>query len=100
MSGLQVRVAWATAASQGEIVLDLPEPASVQMAIDAAGEMLPVIAPLAAGAAAVGVWGKVRPLDHRLRDGDRVELYQALTADPKEARRANAQRSPGKTGKM
>lgn len=34
-----------------------------------------------------GVWGRVRPLSHFLREGDRVELYRALKADPKEARR-------------
>lgn len=34
-----------------------------------------------------GVWGRVQPLDHVLRDGDRIELYRPLTVDPKEARR-------------
>jgi uncharacterized protein len=35
----------------------------------------------------VGVWNKVKTLDTPLRDGDRVEVYRALTVDPKEARR-------------
>ncbi len=35
----------------------------------------------------VGVWGRLRGLDEPLRDRDRVELYRALTVDPKEARR-------------
>lgn len=35
----------------------------------------------------VGVWGKLRPLDHALREGDRVEVYRPLKVDPKEARR-------------
>jgi uncharacterized protein len=35
----------------------------------------------------VGVWNKVKALDTPLRDGDRVEVYRALTVDPKEARR-------------
>ena len=34
-----------------------------------------------------GVWGKLRPLDHPLRHGDRVEIYRPLKVDPKEARR-------------
>jgi hypothetical protein len=34
-----------------------------------------------------GVWGRVRVASTPLRDGDRVELYRALTVDPKEARR-------------
>jgi uncharacterized protein len=39
-------------------------------------------------AEAVGVWGRVRAQTHVLRDGDRVEIYAPLKADPKEARRA------------
>ncbi len=38
-------------------------------------------------APAVGVWGSEKPLMHRLRDGDRVEIYRPLQVDPKEARR-------------
>jgi len=41
-------------------------------------------------AAGVGVWGKVRANSYKLRDGDRVELYLPLTADPKEQRRQRA----------
>lgn len=42
--------------------------------------------------APAGVWGKVRPLDYVLRDGDRIETYAPLRADPKDARRAKANR--------
>jgi len=35
----------------------------------------------------VGIWGRVRPLDTRLRERDRIEVYRPLTVDPKEARR-------------
>ena len=34
-----------------------------------------------------GVWGKQVPLTHVLRDLDRLEVYRALTVDPKVARR-------------
>lgn len=34
-----------------------------------------------------GVWGRKTPLGHPLREGDRVEIYQTLRVDPKEARR-------------
>ena len=97
---LQVSVTWAAPAAQREIALALPEPASVQMAIDAARESVPEFAAIADGAVAVGVWGKVRARDYLLRNGDRVELYRALQADPKDARRAKAKRSAGKTTKM
>ena len=100
MNRLRVSVAWAAPDRQREISLELAEPASVRSAIDAACEAVPELAPIAASAAAVGVWGKVRSPDQLLRDGDRVELYRALQADPKDARRANAKRALGKTGKM
>jgi len=38
----------------------------------------------------VGIFGRLAPLDAPLRDGDRVEIYRALMADPKEARRRRA----------
>jgi uncharacterized protein len=38
--------------------------------------------------AVLGIFGKVVAADQRLRDGDRVEIYRPLAADPREARRA------------
>lgn len=38
----------------------------------------------------VGVWGKSVPLDAALKDGDRIERYRALIADPKLARHRRA----------
>jgi putative ubiquitin-RnfH superfamily antitoxin RatB of RatAB toxin-antitoxin module len=38
----------------------------------------------------VGVFGKAAKLDAVLTDGDRVEIYRPLIADPKEARRKRA----------
>lgn len=43
-----------------------------------------------------GVWAKIRPLDHPLKEGDRVEIYRPLKVDPKEARRQRYRREPGK----
>lgn len=42
---------------------------------------------LAAGAPAIGVWGRPCRSDQPLRDGDRIELYRPLQIDPKDARR-------------
>jgi len=38
-----------------------------------------------------GVWGHPAARDHRVEDGDRVELYRPLQRDPREARRELAQ---------
>ena len=40
--------------------------------------------------AAIGIFGKLTRNDHVLQDGDRIEIYRPLTADPKAARRARA----------
>ena len=44
----------------------------------------------------VGIFGKAVSLDAELRDGDRVEIYRPLIADPKEARKKRAARGKGK----
>ncbi|MEZ5458803.1 MAG: RnfH family protein [Steroidobacteraceae bacterium] len=43
--------------------------------------------------ARVGIFGEVCSPERRLEDGDRIELYRPLAVDPKESRRARAQRS-------
>lgn len=40
--------------------------------------------------AAVGVFGKVVPMESPLADGDRIDLLNELAVDPKEARRRRA----------
>lgn len=39
---------------------------------------------------AVGIFGRITRRDAPLRDGDRVEIYRALSEDPKNARRRRA----------
>jgi putative ubiquitin-RnfH superfamily antitoxin RatB of RatAB toxin-antitoxin module len=43
----------------------------------------------------IGIFGKVAGRDAVLNDGDRVEVYRALIADPKEARRKRAAEGKG-----
>jgi len=38
----------------------------------------------------VGVFGKLKKLDSNLLENDRIEIYRALIADPKESRRKRA----------
>jgi uncharacterized protein len=63
--------------------LELDEGATVRGALAAAGMTAPHGA---------GIHGRRVPLDTRLTDGDRVEIYRPLRADPKEARRQRARR--------
>jgi uncharacterized protein len=38
----------------------------------------------------VGIYSKKKTLETELRDGDRVEIYRPLVADPKDSRRKRA----------
>lgn len=40
----------------------------------------------------VGVFSRIKSLGDKVYDGDRIEIYRPLTADPKEARRRRAAR--------
>lgn len=42
------------------------------------------------GKSRLGIFGKVSKADAVLQDGDRVEIYRPLIADPKEARKKRA----------
>ena len=46
---------------------------------------------------ALGIFGRLTRADHELQDGDRIEVYRPLTADPKASRRARAQQTGKKT---
>jgi len=46
---------------------------------------------------AVGIFGKLAPLNQLLCDGDRVEIYRPLAADPKSARRERARQARKRT---
>ena len=41
----------------------------------------------------VGIWYKTTKLDNVLNEGDRIEIYRPLIADPKEVRKLRAQKA-------
>ena len=84
---VSVAVAWPD--RQEVLDLDLEEGATVADALARAQELLPQADLLSMNA---GIWSRPCPLDRRLREGDRVELYRPLVADPKQMRRARARR--------
>jgi uncharacterized protein len=78
--GIAVLLVWSPAPRRTEQrALRLPAGATLADALRAAG--------MDGWGGACGVWGRVRERTAALSDGDRVELYRALTIDPKEARR-------------
>ncbi|TDQ39863.1 sulfur carrier protein/hypothetical protein [Tepidicella xavieri] len=80
---MQVTVAHSPAPRQvKEVMLDLPEGATVAEALQATGWPVQTWQGLD-----VGIWGRKAHLDTRLQPLDRVEVYRPLRVDPKVARR-------------
>jgi len=91
-ASISVEVAYAEAERQFLRRLQLPAGSTIADAIAAAQVELEFgidAAPLA-----VGLWSKPAPRNTVLREGDRVELYRPLKADPKDSRRRRAERAP------
>jgi putative ubiquitin-RnfH superfamily antitoxin RatB of RatAB toxin-antitoxin module len=80
---------------QTVIELDLPDGATALQAIEAS-RLLNTHPELGSGALVLGVYGERVTSATVLREGDRVEIYRPLKADPKQARRRRAARAPGK----
>ena len=72
--------------------LHLPAGASVADALQLAA-LDPEFAGVDLANSALGIFGKLTQGNQLLRQGDRIEIYRPLAADPKEARRARAQQA-------
>ncbi|MEO7064917.1 MAG: RnfH family protein [Dokdonella sp.] len=91
---IQIEVAYAEPERQFLRCLQLPPGTTVAQAIEASGlarEYAIHTATLLAG-----VWSKAVAREAPLHDGDRVELYRPLKADPKDARRRRAEHTSAK----
>lgn len=91
---LMVEVVYAGSERQRLVSVSVPAGARVAEAIAASG-VLQEFPEIDLTANRVGIFGQLTRLDEVLRDGDRVEIYRPLIADPKEARR---KRAAGKGG--
>lgn len=84
---IQVSVVYSPAAREvSEIVLSLPPSSTVRQAMAASG-LLKLFPMVDFTDAVVGIWGRKATLNQTLRSNDRIEVYRALTVDPKVARR-------------
>lgn len=89
MVNIRVQVCFARPDGQWLREVDLPDRSSLQAAIEKSG-LLREIKEMDLATMKVGVYGKLKTLETPLRDGDRVEIYRPLIADPKESRRRRA----------
>lgn len=79
---MKVSVAYALPNRQLWLKVELPEGATVRAAIERCG-LLARVPDLSLESMKVGIFGKFTTLDAALHDGDRVEVYRPLVADPK-----------------
>jgi putative ubiquitin-RnfH superfamily antitoxin RatB of RatAB toxin-antitoxin module len=83
VSTITVEVVLALPEAQALRRVVLPEGSTVEDALAASGLARDPRAP-------VGIYGKAVPAKTIVRDGDRVEIYRPLRADPKDLRRLRA----------
>ncbi len=92
-STINVEVVYALAKKQQIVALEVAADCTVQAAVEQAG-MEKFFPGLDLSQAKLGLFGKVvsKPQQEVLKDGDRVEIYRPLIADPKEVRKVRAAR--------
>lgn len=86
---IQIEVAYATPERQQIIPLRVTAGTTVADAIEQSN-IKHYFAEIDLEQQKVGIWSKAVKLDHELRDGDRIEIYRPLIADPKAVRRRRA----------
>lgn len=88
---ISIEVVYASVSRQVLLKVDVPYNATVRQALMLSGIGLE-FAELDLQQCPVGIFGKSvsQPENQGLRDGDRIEIYRPLLADPKEARRLRA----------
>lgn len=95
MSAMQVDVVYALPERQYLRTVKLEEGSTVEQAIVASG-LLELRNDIDLQVNKVGIYSRAAKLADVVQDGDRVEIYRPLIADPKELRRQRAERSKSK----
>ena len=86
---INICVAYARKDKQWVIPIVVPLGTTIDLAIKQSG-ILEECTELVRENLVVGIFGVVKRLSDVLKDGDRVEIYRPLLADPKELRRERA----------
>lgn len=78
---MQVSVTYSEPPQQLWLRIEVPEECTVAQAIERSG-ILARFPHIDLQSQKVGVFGKIAPLEARLRAGDRVEIYRTIVCDP------------------
>nr|WP_150698284.1 RnfH family protein [Pandoraea terrae] len=88
---MTVQVCYALPAEQTLIPVDVVAGATIAQVIEQSG-VLKRHPELDLSRMRVGIFGKLKPLDTPVAEGDRVEIYRPLVADPKLARQRRVEK--------
>jgi putative ubiquitin-RnfH superfamily antitoxin RatB of RatAB toxin-antitoxin module len=91
---MEVEIVYALPREQVVIALHVETDTPVREAIERSG-ILKQFPEIDLDRNKVGIFGKLTKLDAAPQPGDRIEIYRALIADPKESRRAKAAEDKG-----
>ena len=83
---MNIGVCYAEAERQLWIRLEVPDESTIQEAIELSG-VLKQYPQIDLTTQKVGVYGKLAKLDAPIREGDRIEIYRKITADPQQVQR-------------
>ncbi len=83
---MNVGVCYAESDRQLWMRLEVPDNSTIEETINLSG-VLKLYPEINLSSQKVGIFGKIAPLDTAVKDGDRVEIYRQITADPQMVQR-------------
>jgi len=83
---MNVGIAYADRFKQTWLKLEVPDGSTIKEALEFSG-LLKQFPDIDLENQAVGIFGKISKLDTKVADGDRVEIYRPITADPETVER-------------
>lgn len=83
---MNVGICYAQADRQLWMRLEIPDGSTIENAIQLSG-VLKQFPEIDLSTQKVGIFGKIAKLDATIQDGDRVEIYRQITADPNQVKR-------------
>jgi len=86
---ISVEVVYALAEEQTLLTVDVPDGSEIKDVI-IKSDILNQYPELDLEDLEVGIFGKLAKINQVVRDGDRIEIYRPLIADPKEVRKRRA----------
>ena len=89
---INIEVAYALPTKQTLLALKVPKHSNIEQAIQLS-TIMASHEEIDLNSNKVGIWSRTAKLSDVLNDGDRIEIYRPLIADPKEVRKRRAEKA-------